>query len=100
VVGEIVSIGSLVITFGASQWGIYKYFDTRISRIYERFDEHKKETEAKYVNKDLCKVMHDNNAENLNGLEKRIDARFDKVDQRLEDTFNNIDQKITKLLTK
>ena len=99
-IAEIATAGGFLITFAVTQWGVYKYFNDRISRVYARFDEHKKELDDKYVCKMVCDVLHKNTADNLGGLEKRIDARFDKFEQRFEDTFNNIDQKITRLLSK
>ena len=99
-VAEIATVGGFIITFAATQWGVYKYFNDRISRVYSRFDEHKKEIEDKFVCKTVCEVLHKNTADNLGGLEKRIDARFDKFEQRFQITFDNIDRKITQLLSK
>lgn len=111
IIGEIVAVGGLVFTFAASQWGIYKYFDGRltkqnsehdvkIARIYERLDEHKKNIDDKYVMRNICEVLHKSTVNNLEGVEKRLDERLSAFEMRLENTFKSIDLKITALLSK
>ncbi len=80
---EWIGMGGLLLTNAGMLIGIYKHFDGRIGRIYERFDQHKKDIEGKFVLNTMCKVMHDNNASNLNGLETRIEKRFDKLDEQI-----------------
>lgn len=93
-IGEWIGLVTLIATNAGISIGIYKHFDgrieksnanvdTKIARVFQRFDEYKTETENKYVKKDLCKVMHDNNSDNLSGLETRIEKRFDKLDEQV-----------------
>jgi hypothetical protein len=110
-IGEIVSLSALVLTNAGISIGVYKYFNGRVeknstdqdkkfNRVYERFDEHKKETGEKYVLKDMCGVMHKTNAENLVGLETRLNDRLDKADLKIESNFKTLFDHITKLTTK
>ena len=80
---EWVGYGGLLLTNIGVFIGMFKHFNNRISRVYERFDEYKRDTDNKYVPNAMCKVMHDNNASNLNGLEERIEKRFDKLDEQI-----------------
>ena len=66
--------------------GIYKYFNARLSRVYERLDEVKSSQEETYVRKDMCDVLHKNTALSLVGTETRLTGRLDK----LEEKFDNL----------
>jgi len=70
--------------------GMYKYFDSRINRSYERMDENRKDVEREFVRKESCAILHANTAENLVGTESRMVARFDKLDKKVEDMLNMI----------
>ncbi len=61
----------------------------KIGRIYERFDEYKKFVNEQFVQRDMCKIIHDNGAANFIRLEARVEAGF-----------KNLDEKITELLKK
>jgi ribosomal protein S20 len=85
-----IALWSLIATQVGAFVGMYKYFDSRINRSYERMDENKKEAEREFVRKESCKILHANTAENLIGTESRIVTRFDKLDKKVEDMFNMI----------
>lgn len=85
-----VALWTLIATQIGSNVAMYKYFDGRINRIYERFDNHKKYLDEKFVGKDICKISHDNTSTNLTGVETRMSTRFDKLEKRVEDSFNMI----------
>jgi hypothetical protein len=98
-------ISLTTVNVGASV-GIYRYFngqidkfrieiDNKISRVYSRLDEVKKSNNETFMNKDMCQVLHDSTASNLQGTEKRIDARLDKFEARMEMAVVTLDQKIT-----
>jgi len=80
----------LLLTNAAFLFGMWKYFDSRLSRVYERFDEHKDHIEDRYVRKDNCKLLHDNTAANLIGVETRIAQRFESLEKKVEDSFKMI----------
>ena len=58
---------------------IIKDTDTKIGRMYGRLDDMK----DKFVQKDMCKVLHEQTASNLEGSEKRSTERFDKLEQKI-----------------
>ena len=100
VINEWVPYGVVLVTFTI---GIYKLYDTfnkkvakaeekavkDIARAYERFDEYKahieKMIEDKFVQKNLCDVMHANSADNLSGLEERLNGRISSVEKIVQD---------------
>ena len=88
--GEIVSLSTLILTNAGINVGIYRYFNARLSRVYERLDIVKNEVDEKYVRKNLCDVMHQQNAVNLTGLETRLTERFNKLEGETRDNFNRI----------
>jgi hypothetical protein len=87
---ELWTVIGLLITNAGFLFGMWKYFDARLARVYERFDEHKDEVEGKYVRKDNCSLLHNNTASNLMSIEKRVDERFDKLERKVEESFNMI----------
>ena len=58
--------------------------DKMIGRAYTRIDEVKKYMDDEFVREKQCKIMHDNTAFNLAGVEKRMNDRLDKHDEKLE----------------
>ncbi len=105
--GEWIGLASLIATNVGINIGIYKYFnnrldklnaenDKKVNRIFERFDEHKKDMEEKFVRKDVCLVMHEQTAGNLSGLEVRMEKRLDKLEANIKDSL----QEIAKILQK
>jgi len=88
--GEMIGIIGLLISNAAFLFGMWKYFDARISRVYARFDEHKIEIAGMYVRKDNCQLLHNNTADNLKGVEGRMDIRFDKLELKVESAFGMI----------
>jgi hypothetical protein len=86
-ISEWIGLVALIGTNAGISIGIYKYFDGRISRVYERFDEHKKNVEESFVKKDLCKIMHDNSAANITGLENRLTIQVKDLKKQVEDNF-------------
>ena len=100
-VAEYLGIASLVLANVGASVGIYKYFDKRleklnadqdakIARVYERLDEVKKDSDARYIRKDLCIMQHTQNTDNVKGLETRIEKRFDTLEAKFEGMFNTI----------
>lgn len=84
---EIWSMIGLLITNAGFLFGMWKYFDARLNRVYERFDEHKDTVEGIYVRKDNCSLLHNNTASNLAGVESRMDVRFDKLEDKVDKSF-------------
>ena len=87
---QLLAVLGLLITNAGFLFGMWKHFDSRLSRVYERFDEHKEHVENKFVQKEHCKISHDSTANNLAGIETRISERFDKLENRVENSFHMI----------
>jgi hypothetical protein len=85
------AVGVILTNFGSAV-GILKYFNSRFAKMYDDLDKYKEKADQDYVRKDLCKIMHEQSAINIIGLETRINIRLDKQDERQE--------KILELLTK
>ena len=88
--GDFWTIVGLLLTNAGFLFGMWRYFDTRLSRVYGRLDEVKADTENKYVRKDNCALLHNNTADNLKGVVERMDARFDKLEKKVDDSFKLI----------
>jgi hypothetical protein len=86
----LLTVLGLLLTNAGFLFGMWKYFDARVSRVYARFDEHKKEIEKTYVRMDTCRLLHTSTADNLKGVENRMDVRFDKLEQKVESAFGMI----------
>jgi len=52
---------------------IAKEEDTKHARIYERLDEHKKFSDETFVRRDMCQILHKQNADTLLRIEKKVD---------------------------
>ncbi len=89
-IAELSSLGGLAVSIITGIVGLYKYINARISRVYERFDEYKKNMEEKFVVKDMCKVLHQNNTENFNKLEQRMEQGFKDTQEQIRDLSNKI----------
>jgi len=51
--------------------------------VYERFDQYKTNIENKFVYKDMCSILHQNNSTNFSKLENRMEEGFRQVDAKL-----------------
>jgi hypothetical protein len=78
----------------ATSVGIYKYFNGRLARVYERLDEVKQGQENTYVRKDVCGVMHKETANNLIGSEVRLTARLDKLENKFDQIIDLITSRV------
>ena len=81
-----IALMSLIATQVGTTLGIYKYFDHRINNIYKRLDDVK----CGFVSKEVCKIMHDNSSETITDVEERINKRFDKLEERVQESFEMI----------
>lgn len=81
--------------------GLIKYFGTqlsktrdeseaRVSRVYERFDDYKKNIEEKFVYKDMCHNVHQNGSENFRRLEERVEKGFSELTANLNNLRDTI----------
>ena len=95
---EWITIGGFLITNAGFLFGMWKYFDARISRVYQRFDEEMEGIKIGYVQKENCKLLHENTASNLMGLETRIEKRLDKLEIKLEDLIKDTLSKMLELV--
>ena len=88
-ISEWVGLTGLVGTNAAIGIGIFKYFNNKLESVWRRFDEHKERTESTYVRKDSCQLLHKTTADNLIGLETRLEKRFDKLEEQMIELLNN-----------
>ena len=93
--GELWTVIGLLLTNAGILFGMFKYLvariekvdeehDKKIARVYERLDEHKDLITNKFVQKDMCKVLHDQGALNVTGLELRLTSRMDKLENKFD----------------
>jgi hypothetical protein len=75
----------VLIAFCGILFGIFKYYDGRISAVFRRFDDHKKFTDENFVRITTCKILHDASEGNTGRLERRLD----KVDEKLDILIRN-----------
>lgn len=61
-----------------------KDYDSKIGRAYERFDQHKKFSDDKFVCKELCNVMHNSTAAQLTETNMRLTNMETKIDRLVE----------------
>ena len=95
-IGEILGLSALVATNAGISIGIYKYFNSKIGRVYGRLDENKEKTDTTYVRKELCEIQHTQNAQNLTGLELRINERFSSLEKEVRSNFGKLIELLTK----
>jgi len=88
--GELIAIIGLLLTNAGFLFGMWKYFDTRITRMYARLDDVKDYISDKFVQKEICRVMHTNTSEYLLGVEKRISERFEQLEKKVDNSFTMI----------
>ena len=56
----------------------------KVKRVYERFDDHKRICDDKFVNKEMCGIMHSGTAEAIRELKVEIKALHGKIDRLME----------------
>lgn len=74
-----------IVTLLTGCWAIFKYFETKLNRVYERMDENKK---AYYNDFVLTKVFKESN-----------DARKEIVDEKFDGLIKLFNEKIESLRT-
>ena len=80
---EWTAIGALILANLTFLFAMFRYFQGRINRIFERFDEYKDKMKHEFVVRDMCEVMHKGNADNLIKLEARVEAMFKSLDEKV-----------------
>jgi hypothetical protein len=87
-ISEWIGLTGLLAANAGVNIGIYKYFNSKLDTVWKRFDEHKNKIEETYVRRDSCQLLHASTADNLKGLEIRIDKRFDKLEAQITQLLN------------
>jgi len=62
--------------------------DTKRARIYERLDEYKNFSEASFIRKDMCGIMHTGTAQEIGKVYGRLDGfdrKLTEVDVKLDE---------------
>lgn len=96
VLSEIIGLASLIVANAGINIGIYKYFNGRLDRVYSRLDEVKEGIEKKFIQKEICNLMHSKIKEESAAEETRAEKRLDKLEQVVKDNF----QELIRLLEK
>lgn len=91
--------GGLVVFLLGIAWWIHRYHEQRTDTVFRRFDEHKhlmdkrmdehKERMAlmiteKFVDKEVCKLIHDTTKERFMLLERKMDDGFHNLDEKMK----------------
>ena len=58
-------------------------FDSKIGRVYQRFDEYKTCLESSFIRKEMCDVVHNSTAVAMMEVVKRLDKVETKIDALL-----------------
>lgn len=93
--GELITVISLLIANAGFLYGMWKFLILRIdqkdvehkkieAKMWERLDEHKVYIDSNFVEKDMCKVLHNQGSLNTIGLETRITLRMDKLETKFD----------------
>lgn len=53
----------------------------KVGRVYERFDEYKNFIETNFIRKDMCSVLHADNAR----IAQRTESRLDSIEAKLDE---------------
>ncbi|MFA5299834.1 MAG: hypothetical protein WC389_16745 [Lutibacter sp.] len=71
--------------------------DHKLSEVYDTFNKYRESIEKNFVNKDVCDILHKTSSDNLNGIETRLTASFNKLEARVEKNFADFTQQIISL---
>lgn len=52
----------------------YKYATSKIERNYQRMDEVRDDIDKKYVNRDICKILHEQTKSDIDEIKKRVEC--------------------------
>ena len=77
---EIITVTGIIGIFGLV-WKAGRDNDNKVSRIYGRLDEVKKDNDEKFTRKDMCELQH-----------KQVNDNFDKVKEDLAEIKADIKQ--------
>jgi len=58
---------------GGGLFGVMKWVDSKISRVYGRVDEIKKSNDEKYPSREVCTIQHKTVDEKLDRIETKVD---------------------------
>lgn len=59
-------------------------FDAKIGRQWQRFDEYKVHIEGEFVRRDMCSVVHTNNATATNEFRCEMLRRFESIEKKID----------------
>ena len=68
---EYISSGGVVALVGL-MWKLVKDSDGKVSRIYSRLDEIKKDNDEKFTRKDMCQLLHKQISDDLTEIKTDI----------------------------
>ena len=66
-----------IVLGGGGLFGVMKWVDGKITRVYGRLDEVKKANDDKYPSREVCILQH-----------KTVDEKLDKIDKKLDKLLN------------
>ena len=84
-IGTIITITSLILLGTGTLFSFAKFFDRKVARTYSRQDEIKEANKKEFVNKDICKVIHDQGRKDFDRLEKKVDYVSNTVTENFKE---------------
>lgn len=69
-------------------------FDSKIGKVWERFDTHKKNCNEEFIRKEVCASIHSGATQAFNDISRRAD----ETNRRLESTEKKLDTLLVHLL--
>lgn len=63
-----------------------------IDRVYERFDEHKRDCQSLYVRRDMCTQLHDSSKDEMARIDEEYKDFRHEIRNQVQQIFDKIDQ--------
>ena len=90
--GELLTIIGLLIANAGFLYGMWKFLDGKIDRVYQRLDEVK----DSFVRKDMCALLHQATVKDIADNVLRIEKSVEKLEGKVEAYFKQILERLDK----
>lgn len=64
-------------------------FDSKVGRVYERFDGYKSTCDTTFMRKDMCAQIHDSSTKSFNEIARRMESMEKKIDALMVHQIEN-----------
>jgi len=64
-------------------WKLAKDSENKIDTVFRRFDKHKRDFREEFVNKDVCKIIHEHTSKDIERLERKMELGFKNLDDKV-----------------